>query len=675
MAPGGESESLTSSGAKTLKGLDNPVTATVPVPDGEWTLHVAPLDGWTSQNRTNLSLGLMLSLALLLTVLIHHLFVRGRQRKLAEAAMRATEERYTLAVQGVNDGIWDWDLTENTLVCTARWRSMLGYPSDEISCDPEVWLRAVHPEDDAEVRLAIETHLAGDAPHLEVEFRMADATSEYRWMLCRGLAIRDTDAVPTRMAGSLTDISDRKRVEDQLTHDALHDSLTDLPNRSLFMNRLQHLVRASQRPGQPPFAVLFLDMDHFKVVNDSLGHIVGDQLLVEVADRVLNCVRPGDTVARLGGDEFAILLPELGDIHTASTVATRVQDHLRQPYDIAGQEIFASASVGIATSFSGRRKAVELLRDADTAMYRAKESGRANYAIFDDRMHHEAVERLQLETELRQALKAGDQFQLYYQPIVACLDTSLIGFEALIRWIHPERGMISPVKFIPVAEETGLIMAIGQWVLNEACRQIKHWRTHYPELKDLAVSVNLSPKQFKQTDLLQSVTQMLEDHELEAPAIKLEITESAIMEHVDQAADMLTQLRSLGMEVHIDDFGTGYSSLAYLKQFPLTALKIDRSFVNSMGDENQTGCIATAIASLANDLGLKVVAEGVETQHQLDLLRALDVEYVQGYFIAKPLPAHQAEQAIAEAANRPIVIHDIDEARKRKASGVIKRKT
>ena len=522
---------------------------------------------------------------------------------------------------------------------------MLGCSAADIGDGVSAWMDRVHPDDQVAVQDAIAAHVAGHVPHFEVDYRLRHASGAYRWMKSRGVAINDESGAAVRMAGSQTDITQQKRVEEQLLHDTLHDALTGLPNRTLLIDRLEHVIVATRRRGSPPFAVLFLDLDRFKVVNDSLGHHVGDGLLMGIAERVEACLRPGDTMARLGGDEFAILLPELAEQGDASVVADRVHGVLAEPFRVDGHEIFASASIGIASGCKDTRGAMEFLRDADTAMYRAKASGRGCHVIFDGDMHAVAARRQQLETDLRHAVSRR-QLHLHYQPVLQLPLGEIVGFEALVRWKHPELGRVSPADLIPIAEETGLIVPIGEWILNEACNQLRRWRRRAPHLAELTVAVNLSGKQLQEPGLVDVVQRALSRSRLAPEALVLEITESVIMEQVDTVMETLERLRELGVELHIDDFGTGYSSLAYLTRFPVDTLKIDRSFVSRLCEDQSNARIARAVATLAHDLGMKVVAEGVERDAQLKRLQLMGVDQAQGHYFSKPLPAYEITQLL-----------------------------
>jgi len=440
------------------------------------------------------------------------------------------------------------------------------------------------------------------------------------------------------------DISRRKEIEERLIHDAFHDALTGLPNRVLFAEHLKLAVERAKRPKRYLFAVLFLDLDRFKNINDSLGHTVGDQLLIGIARRLEDCLRHIDTVARLGGDEFAVPLDGIEDSSDAVRVAERLQKALRQPLNLGGHEVFTSASIGIALSSTGYEQPEEVVRDADTAMYRAKALGKARHEIFDTEMHARAVTLLQLENDLRRAVER-DEFCVYYQPIISLDGGGIYGFEALIRWQHPERGLVAPSQFITVAEETGLIIPMGRWVLREACRQMRQWQKQFPSVRSLTLSVNLSGKQLTQPDLVAQVEQILRESDFDPRLLQLEITESAVIENTRTVTEMLLQLRDLGLRLSMDDFGTGYSSLSYLHRFPINTIKIDRSFINSQesGDENE---IVRTIIMLARSMGMNVVAEGVETHDQLSYLKSLDCEYGQGFLFSRPVHAEAVEQML-----------------------------
>ncbi|MDQ3699026.1 MAG: EAL domain-containing protein [Gemmatimonadota bacterium] len=455
-------------------------------------------------------------------------------------------------------------------------------------------------------------------------------------------ALADAAGVGTTEIALRHDLAERECVEQQLRHDSLHDALTSLPNRTLFLERLGHaLARARRRPDYL-FAVLFLDLDRFKVVNDSLGHQVGDELLVAVARRLEACLRTEDTVARLGGDEFAILLEDISGISDAGRIAERIQQRLSGPVNLSGYEVFTSASIGIVDSSAAHGASDHLLRSADMAMYRAKAAGKARYEMFDRAMHAQALARLQLETDLRHGFERGE-FRIYYQPIVSLETGRIVAVEALLRWAQFERGIVSPADFIPLAEEMGLILQLGRWVLEEACAQVQSWRRDIPEAPPLALAVNLSARQFSQSDLVGQVATALAGSGFPANSLTLEITESVVVENPDNAANVLRGLKRLGVEVHMDDFGTGYSSLSYLTRLPIDAIKIDRAFVGRMESEDTHFQLVRTILTLARAMNLRAVAEGVETVAQLVALRKLGCEHAQGYLFSTPLPASELE--------------------------------
>ena len=456
----------------------------------------------------------------------------------------------------------------------------------------------------------------------------------YHWT---GAVLEDEQGALIGLTVSGRDIAERKALEGQLARQAFHDPLTNLPNRALFMNRLAHALMRTERRAEQ-VAVLFLDLDRFKVINDSLGHSVGDQLLVEVSRRLLTCLRPADTVARLGGDEFAILLEDVERVNGATWVAERIAAQLETPFSFEGREVFVTTSIGIALSHAGEAGPEEIVRDADLAMYHAKNKGKARYEVFDGGMNAPAIQRLDLEIDLRSAV-ARQEFRIYYQPVVALETGRITEVEALIRWEHRQRGLLPPSDFITLTEETGLIVPIGRWVLTEACRQARAWQAEYPADPPLVMSVNLSARQFQQPNLVQEIAQALRQSGLNPASLKLEITESVVMHDAPSTLAKLHALKELGVQLAIDDFGTGYSSLGYLKRFPVDTLKIDQSFVKGLGHDAEDTAIVSAVITVAKSLNLDVTAEGIETEEQLAQLRALGCDRGQGYYFAKPLAA------------------------------------
>jgi diguanylate cyclase (GGDEF)-like protein/PAS domain S-box-containing protein len=483
-------------------------------------------------------------------------------------------------------------------------------------------------------------------PLVNVEEKETRADGEARWVSTTKLPLRDRDGKIVGTFGISRDITERKQAEEQLQRRAFYDPLTELPNRALFLDRLQHMFHRSRRAlGNPLFAVLYLDLDRFKSINDSLGHQAGDELLVNTARRLERCIRPGDTLARLGGDEFTVLLDSINCEADATGVADRIHEELSAPFDLRGYEMFTSVSVGIALSSAGYERPEDMLRDADTAMYRAKAGGRARHQVFGGDMHQRAVSSLRLETDLRRAVERGEIVP-YYQPIVDLSDGAVIGFEALARWRHPSGGILLPDLFIPVAEETGMVGAIGDWMLAEACRQAREWQRKDPRWARLGISVNVSGRQLAHGGLAGEVERALAATGLDPACLTLEITESALMHNLNTGAGVIQRLHAMSVGLHLDDFGTGYSSLAYLHSFPVNALKVDKSFVNRMDRVGHQPAIVKAIVSLAANLGMEVVAEGVETRAQADALRALGCRRGQGFLFSKPLPADEAERLL-----------------------------
>jgi diguanylate cyclase (GGDEF)-like protein/PAS domain S-box-containing protein len=563
-------------------------------------------------------------------------------RKRAETALRRSEERYALAALGASDGLWDWDLKTNEIFFSARFGEMLGVAGGTVpaTTGPRDWFTRVSPSDRDRLGMEIVAHLEGLTAHFESEHRLKHEDGSWRWMLCRGLAVRDEHGRAYRFAGSFTDITERKLLEQQVLHDAFHDALTGLPNRALFMDRAGRAVERSKRNPDYAFAVLVVDLDRFKVVNDGLGYRAGDDLIREAAVRIARCLRPEDTVARLGGDEFALLLEDLEDVSDATRLASRIAGVLHLPS--GPQQLVISASVGIALSATGYETAEDVLRDADIALHRAKAGGRARYEIFDPAMHHRALALLEMETDLRRGLDR-DEFLAGYQPIVAIGSGKLAGFEALLRWRHPSRGMVLPADFVEVAEETGLIVPLGRWILREACRHASGWRARFGV--DLPVSVNLSGRQLTEPDVVEQVARILEETGLPGRLLGLEVTESVLMANLDSAAQKLRRLKDLGVRIAIDDFGTGYSSMSLLHRFPIDVLKLDRSFVARIpGPGSPT---VRALVALAHNLDMEVVAEGVETAAQRESLAGLECAFGQGHLFSEAVSPERAAELVA----------------------------
>lgn len=500
----------------------------------------------------------------------------------------------------------------------------------------------VHGEDWANLSAALGQALHPPRSSATVRFRLHHKDGS--WRLWEGILTCLPDAGAGQVIVNAHDITDRMTSEQQRLHDALHDALTSLPNRFLFLDRLTHTARRRQRKNvDHRFAVLLVDLDRFQVVNDSLGPSAGDELLTQVARRLAGCLRGGDTIARVGGDEFAILVDDIRDVTDATRVAERVHEKLTRPFQVAQQEVFATASIGITQSSTGYERPEDMLRDADLAMYRARAQAAARYMIFDKEMHRRAVTRLRLENDLRRALERGE-FRLHYQPIYSLGKNEVSGFEALARWVSPGRGMILPTEFIPVAEETGLIVPLGSWVLRCACQQLSRWNARALTEFPLSVNVNVSSRQLVHADFAERLADILRETALDSQLVRLEITESLLMEG-EAAQTILSKVRGLGVRVSIDDFGTGFSSLSYLHRLPVDMLKIDRSFVS--GDEGlRNPRVVEAIMALAGSMGLEVTAEGIETAKQREHLQALGCHYGQGHLLCPPLDEDGAGRLI-----------------------------
>jgi diguanylate cyclase (GGDEF)-like protein/PAS domain S-box-containing protein len=554
-------------------------------------------------------------------------------------AARRSEQRYALAAAGSNDGLWDWDIPADALYCSERWKLMIGLSPETTVGNFDQWLKFVHDEDRSGLRAALDSHLAGLSPHFEHEYRVRHVTGETRWVLCRGIAVRDDAGRPIRMAGSQTDVTEWRRVQDTLARAARHDPLTGLPNRLLFGELLQHEIAQGTRSATPTYAVLFIDLDGFKLVNDSLGHLVGDDFLKGIARRLHAKLRPGDVLARLGGDEFAVLITNLDASDDVRVITERLLHALlTEPFSIQGNEIYASASMGIVFGGEQYKSCDDLLRDADTAMYRAKAAGRGTYEMFDPGMHASAMNRLTLETELRRAVERNE-FVVFYQPIVELRTSKICGFEALVRWDRPDGQMSMPAEFIGVAEETGLIVPMTYLVLRQACRQLAAWQEMLGE--ELYVSVNISSKLFTRPDFIDEIEGAMTASGLSPRSLKLEITESVFMKHSDIVDKNFEKLRAIPLALYLDDFGTGYSSLGYLQRYPVDALKLDQSFVARMATSDCP--IANVIVTLARELGIGLIAEGVETEAQTEQLLGLNCPHAQGTLYSRPLPAGEAE--------------------------------
>jgi len=579
------------------------------------------------------------------SVLWHTLILDVSDRKAAEIQLQDLTHRLELATRSAQMGIWDWDLVSDRLIWDDRMYELYGISPGDFSEVYQAWETAVHPDDLIPARTALQQALNSNKDY-NMEFRILCPKGTVRYIEAHATIHRGSEGQPLRMIGVNLDISDRKQAEEQLIYSALHDALTDLPNRTLLTHRLESAIQRAQRSPTYHFAVLFLDLDQFKVINDSLGHLVGDRLLLIVAQKLNSIIRSTDLAARLGGDEFVILLEHIPDIQSVIHMAESLLAEFNQVTAIDGHSVFVTTSIGIVWGTNTYTEASDLLRDADIALHRAKGKGRNRYEIFDVGMHVQAVKRMTLEHDLRIAI---DQQELipYYQPIVDLKTGRMKGFEVLIRWQHPLRGFISPADFIPVAEETGLIVSISQWILQAACQQLGTWQRQFPDMEDFRVSVNLSSRDLQQTHLVKTIQQILDQAQLPAASLTLEITESMLIQNIEATIDLLSQLKDLGIRISIDDFGTGYSSLSYLYRLPADYLKIDQSFVGNMEPSNTNCKIVQAVVSLSDQLQLGAIAEGIEMEQQLAWLKALGCELGQGYFFSRPLPPTAATELLA----------------------------
>ena len=568
------------------------------------------------------------------------------ERREAENALHSTLSLFSSTFESTADGIVVMSLDRDIVTCNKKYVEMWQIKQEILdNNDSENLVKHIASQLKKPKEFVENLDCLFSDPMLKTidRFDLADGRIFERYSQPQMM-----EGVPVGRVCCFRDITERNQAEEKLRHHALHDTLTDLPNRVAFMNHLRQAVNRSENNAHAKFAVLFLDLDRFKVINDSLGHAVGDKLLVAISERLVSCVRPGDIVARLGGDEFTILLNRSGDTDEVVGVAERLQARISEPFKIDNYEVFTTASIGIVVAGKLARSAEEFLRDADAAMYRAKESGKARHEIFDRDMHVRNMNLLQVETDLRHAVERHE-FEVLYQPIVEITSGRVKEFEALIRWRHPVHGLVNPNEFITVAEETGLIIPIGKWILDESCRQIAEWQRRFGV--DLAVSVNLSAKQLMHPNLTAQVREVLVDTNLKPSQLKLEVTESTVMEHHERSLKVLSELDQLGVNLSTDDFGTGYSSLSYLQRFPFERLKIDRSFINIMDTDEKSGAIVKTILMLGENLNIEVVAEGIETVPQLEKLRSLGCTLGQGYLFSRPIDRESVEDFLAGGAN------------------------
>lgn len=554
-------------------------------------------------------------------------------------ALLDSKLRYELAVDGAKDGIWDWDLKNGSLLFSIKSKSTFGYGQNELDDSVEAWKSILHPEDQNNVMDTIRLYLDSKEGIYECTYRLRTKSGEYRWILSRGKGVWDKDGNPNRLAGSHTDITEQIKMQDRLHTLAYYDHLTELPNRLTFEQKANNLITEAAFKNLK-MAFIYMDVDNFRHINDTMGHTVGDELLKHIAVVLAEHIKAPDVVAHLGGDEFAAILFDRKDNQLMIQEIHTLLDYIRQPWVIGDQKFFISVSMGAAIYPDHGKDFSRLLQKADAALFHIKENGKDGISIFAPYMYEKSLKFIQMSNQLKMAIQ-NEEFILYYQPQIDLQTGRIIGAEALIRWNHPVKGFISPMDFIPFAEKTGQIVQLDEWVLRTACKQKKEWEEKgYPPIK---LSVNLSSKEVTISGLAENVKNILEEYGMKSCDIELEVTETAVMVEIDKAIEVIRELRNLGISIALDDFGTGYSSLTYLQKLPIDILKIDREFIKNVINEDEELYIFNSIVDLAHNLGLKVVAEGVETKEQLSLLKKRGCDIGQGYLFSKPIPAEDME--------------------------------
>jgi diguanylate cyclase (GGDEF)-like protein/PAS domain S-box-containing protein len=637
-----ETQKIIATGEVESVGTDSPIWLGVPLKTPAGPIGVLVVQDYeNSDTYTERDVELLTSVADQIAVAI--------ERKRNEDALRLSQERFELVTRATSDAVWDWNLYSDETWWNEGVGKLFGYSADEMGNDIKFWRERLHPEDRERVVRDITQHIDTGKANWTDEYRFKRKDGSYAHVIDRGYVVYDDDEMPTRMIGSMMDVTDRKSLEEQLTHQALHDPLTNIANRALFQNRVDHALAKLPRSSSS-LAVLFLDLDNFKAINDSLGHAAGDKLLVSVAERLQDCLRTTDTAARLGGDEFAVLCESVTKMDEAVMIAERILSVFQQPFIIDGKETHVGTSIGIASSSEDAMSSEALLRNADLAMYLAKNEGKGGYVVFEPKMREALMERIELEDDLRRGIE-HHEFVVHYQPILELSSNDMLGMEALVRWVHPKYGMLSPLKFIPLAEETNLIVPLGAWVLREACRQVQLWREQHEGRLDFSVTVNISIRQFQQKELVDMVSRALLASSLPARCLILEITESFMMQDTEATIDKLQLLKDLGVRLAIDDFGTGYSSLSYLQRFPIDILKIDKSFIDKLGQGSEGNAVAKAIIMMGDSLNLKTIAEGIEHPDQIGELKSLGCGAGQGYHFAKPLNKEDMEDFLNAQAS------------------------
>lgn len=578
---------------------------------------------------------------------LHRVVRSAMAMAVKQRELQGMQAAHRLVLAAANDGIWEWELSSDRVSYSSRWKAIVGLTDEDVSDGPETWYSRVHVDDIEGLRADLQAHLDGKRAVHEFEHRIRHRSGAFVWVKSRGLAMRDDWGRPTRLAGSLTDIHRRKQAEAELHHSARRDVLTGLATRRVLVEHLDNCVERARAEPDWGYALLFMNLDRFRVVNESIGAEQGDRILSELAERLELCCEEARIICRYGGDEFAILLAGLDDLGAAKLAAQAIHDSLRRPFDLDGNAVFASVSIGVATSAQKYERPAGILRDVALATRNAKRASDSGTAVFEPEMRRAAVSTHRLQNALRLAVQR-EEFIVYYQPIVSLATRQISGFEALVRWQHPTRGLVGPMEFIPAAEETGLVLPMGRLVLEEACKQMAVWRSEEPKAKNMTISVNLSGLQLSSPGLIDEIERVLDDARLDPSALKLELTESTLIDEPELAVKMLDRLRERGVRIYIDDFGTGYASLSYLHRFAIDGIKIDKSFVSAIAGPSAQTAIVASIVGLAHNLGVGVVAEGVEEESQAKVLRRLACSEAQGYLFSRPVPADEARQLILD---------------------------